>query len=226
MSKDKFYRAPGMGGNQEFNSWKNGSNKVAIVGITEITGEALAKCLAQKSEKRSRPVTALDVNVVIEIKKEGYDYSKKLFYTLAFDRDEAGHIISNGSNDGKADLRTAYKLFDTLLCKPQIGLDVNGKVITEQGKVISNLASLMKTMVNPTAFKFLAIVIKRPYDTYYNAKGICRDDVDSALQIFQQDLDYWMKGIPTETKQEADTSFDFGGNATANSADEDLPIFE
>jgi hypothetical protein len=227
-----FYRPNGMGSGEQFNSWKNGSTPVAIVGITEITGDALAKCLAQKSQKRGYQVTKLDINVIIEFKKEGYEYTKKLFYTLAFDRDKDGNITTSGSTDGKSDLRTAYKLFDTLLCKPQIGLDVKGNIITEQGKTISNIASLMKTMVSPTAYKFLAIVIKRPQDQYYNAKGICRNDVDSALKIFQQDLDYWMKDLPVAyTKNtEADTSFDFGDDQVdqavkANNEDEEV-IFE
>ncbi len=185
-----FFRPTNNG--EQFNSWKQGINEVAIVGVSQLSGDALAKTLQRKSEKRGYQVSKLDINLVIEIAKKDYEYTKKITYAFAFDKNAKGEIDMKMSKDGAMDVRNAWDLFDMLLCKPQLGITPLGKVETESGKEITSLASYLNTAVNKDKYDFLAWMEKG--EKYWNCQMLTRVDVASAVDLFEKQIDnYWSK---------------------------------
>ncbi len=217
-----FYRPQSNEG--QYNSWKKGVNEVAIVGVSQLEGEALAKTLARKSEKRGYQVTKLDINLVIEVAKKDYEYTKRMTYAFAFDRDVKGNVCG-ATKDGSSDLKNAWNMFDMLLSKPQLGIDESGKVITESGKEIASLASYLKTAVNKDDYKFLAWMEKG--DKYWNCQMLCRGDVSTSMNLFEKQVDnYWAKRpqyVNQATQQKPDYT---GEDCPFINNDDDGAIFQ
>ena len=222
-----FYR-PNFGGNK-FNGWEAGlNNSVAIVGVSELTGEELAKRLKYKTDARGYEVKALDINLVIEIAKKDYEYTKKITYAFAFDRDEEGNVTMGKSKDGKMDLMNAFKFFDLMLCKPgsQIGIDTTGKVITEAGKPLTSLTSYMKSAVSPDTYKYFAYMFKKEGSKYWDCKFLVRQDVESALNLAEKEALYWKGKQPSQ--QSYNNSDDPFADSTSMPEKNDVPdsLFE
>ncbi len=221
-----FYR-PGNNGNngQKFNGWTKGINEASIVGVSMIEGDRLQKVLDRKSNARGYKVNKLDINLVIEIGKKDYEYTKKLEYLFAFDRDENGVITTKKSKDGANDIRFAYNLFDMLLSKPQLGLNEKGVVITESGKEISSLVSYLKTAVNKDKYNYFAWMEKDASGKYWNCKCLARMDVELSVNLFENYTDYLKSKWTKEPKDDTPAWVTEDNPFSNPSKDEDI-VFE
>lgn len=221
-----FYRPVNNGNNgQKFNGWTKGVNEASIVGVSMIEGDRLQKVLDRKSNARGYKVNKLDINLVIEIGKKDYEYTKKLEYLFAFDRDENGVITTQKSKDGANDIRFAYNLFDMLLSKPQLGLNEKGIVITEQGKEISSLVSYLKTAVNKDKYNYFAWMEKDASGKYWNCKCIARTDVELSVNLFENYTDY-LKSKWAKEPAKDDTPDWVNDNSSFPPAPDDDIVFE
>jgi len=206
-----FYRPQG----GDFNGWKFGENDVAIVNVTQLEGEELQRRLASKSQYENRDLTGVtpDVNLVVEVKKEGYEYTKKNTYLFCFYRDKAGNLEAT-TKEQKRELAFAWEMLDCLFAKPKLGINQQGKIITEAGKEI-NLPSYFKMAINPNKFNYKAFMVKG--GQYWNIKLLAQNCPES-IMAFQKQADYlntrFKDEQPNDNKyqEEDNTDFPFGEN--------------
>ena len=203
-----FYN-PFEGQDQQFNGWKAGTNDVAIVAVNELTGDKLANKLRWLSEASDKGTTfkKLDINLVITIGKESYEYTKDIVFAYSFERNDDG-TLDTKSKSGKMNLRRAVDMFNMLFTKPKLGLNQHGNVISETGTVIANLASYLQTTVNKNNFNHLAYMVKGA--KYWDVKLLANKTPDAVLAYEKQAL-YWNNRTASEPTT-SDTSFDFGAN--------------